>query len=223
MATPSTRMLDTLSRDSIRTVLIRELEDLTGRGTNLSHADVGMILGQWYHPLHYFPIFLSRLVSLAPTIEMQAIISKILWQELGQGDPELAHEKVYIDTMVTAGFDLQSVAHAAPSDATANLIRGYENACSSYLPGLGFLYGTEVADLAMVSTVGGLVRNCTDKRELPWVDIHIQQEPDHVASSSRTLLPAFSAQEQQQIVSKAQELWGLWAAFFAELKLHLLG
>jgi hypothetical protein len=86
------------------------------------------------------------------------------------------------------------------------------------LSGLGFLYGTEVADLAMVSSIGRLVSNCTHQRTLPWVDIHIEQEPDHVDSSTRTLLPSFSPEEQAQIISSAEEMWSLWVAFFAELK-----
>ena len=218
MATPSARLLDMLSENSHRSVLIEELEEMTGRGGGLPAAEVGVILGQWYHPLHYFPVFLSRLVSVAPTIEMQAVISRILWQELGQGDPQLAHEKIYIDTMLGVGFEPEVVAGSAPFSSTADLVRGYETATTSYLTGLGFLYGTEVADLAMVSSIGKLVGNCTNQRSLPWVDIHIEQEPDHVETSTKTLLPTFSTEEQVQIISSAEEMWRLWVAFFAELK-----
>jgi hypothetical protein len=217
MATPSARLLDILSENSHRTVLIEELEGMTGR-PGLAVGEVGVILGQWYHPLHYFPIFLSRLVSVAPTIEMQTVISRILWQELGQGDPQLAHEKIYIDTMAAVGFKPEVVACSTPFGATAALVNGYGKAAGSYLSGLGFLYGTEVADLAMVSSIGKLVSNCTNQRSLPWVDIHIEQEPDHVETSTRTLLPAFSPKEQVQIISSAEEMWHLWLAFFAELK-----
>ena len=222
MATPSARILDVLSSDSLRSVLVEELEDLTSRGAHLSSANVAVILGQWYHPLHYFPVFLSRLVSVAPTTDMQAVISRILWQELGQGDSQLAHEKIYIETMVAAGFEPDSVGASPPFDATAALVRGYQEASTSYLSGLGFLYGTEVADLAMVSSIGRLVSNCTGNYSLPWVDIHIEQEPDHVATSSRTLLPAFSREEQVQILSSARQMWSLWADFFTELKKRVL-
>jgi hypothetical protein len=217
MATPSARLLNILSENSHRSVLIEELEALTSRA-GISALGVGVILGQWYHPLHYFPIFLSRLVSVTPTIEMQAVISRILWQELGQGDPALAHEKIYIDTMAAVGFGPELVSCSAPFGATAALVGGYEKAAASYLSGLGFLYGTEVADLAMVSSIGKLVGNCTGERSLPWVDIHIEQEPDHVETSTRTLLPTFSSEEQAQIIASAEEMWRLWVAFFAELR-----
>ncbi|PYP89206.1 MAG: iron-containing redox enzyme family protein [Blastocatellia bacterium AA13] len=215
-------MLDILSQDSVRSVLIDELEDLTVRGAHLSTSEVGVILGQWYYPLHYFPVFLSRLVSVTPTIEMQSVISKILWQELGQGDPRLAHEKIYIETMIDSGFEPDLVASSPAFDATADLVRGYERSSAGYLTGLGFLYGTEVADLPMVSSIGALVRNCTNRRSLPWVDIHIEQEPAHVEASSKTLLPTFPPEEQAQIVSSAEELWSLWTGFFAELKKRIL-
>jgi pyrroloquinoline quinone (PQQ) biosynthesis protein C len=215
-------ILDLLSEDSARLRLVDELKELTDRGANLSGDSVGVILGQWYHPLHYFPVFLSRLVSVAPTIEAQTFISRILWQELGLGDPGLAHEKIYIETMVGAGFERRLVASSTPLESTAHLVDGYKRASADYLSGLGFLYGTEVADLAMVSSIGILVGKCSGKHALPWVDIHVEQEPDHVETSSRTLMPVFSSEEQARIVSNAKEMWNLWVGFFAELKKRVL-
>ncbi|HWX40537.1 MAG TPA: hypothetical protein VN345_05250, partial [Blastocatellia bacterium] len=59
---------------------------------------------------------------------------------------------------------------------------------------------------------------CSGKHALPWVDIHVEQEPDHVETSSRTLMPVFSSEEQARIVSNAKEMWNLWVGFFVELK-----
>ncbi|HYM00420.1 MAG TPA: iron-containing redox enzyme family protein [Blastocatellia bacterium] len=218
MATPRNRMLDVLSEDKFRSALSVELKGMSGQLTHPTVESVGVILGHWYHPLHYFPAFLSRLVSVAPSIEAQTFISRILWQELGQGDPALAHEKIYIDTMTNAGFPCDQVTGSPAFRATSDLLNGYETASIDYLFGLGFLYGTEVADLAMVSSIGAVVRKCTGKQNLPWVDIHVEQEPDHVATSVKTLMLTFSHDEQGKIVSAAEEMWSLWRAFFAELK-----
>jgi hypothetical protein len=214
--------LDALSTDHTRERLIDELDDLKTRGKGLSVEQVGRILGQWYHPLHYFPQFLSRLISVSPTLETQTSISRILWQELGEGDPALAHERIYIDTMDNAGFRRETVAASSPFAGTAKLVEGYKSSSTDYISGLGFLYGTEVADLAMVSTLGHLVRGCTGKKDLPWVDIHVKQEPDHVESSNRTLLPPFSADEQDRITSGAREMWTLWIGFFTGIKETIL-
>jgi hypothetical protein len=210
--------LDILSTDPAKERLMAELDEWKSHCKSLSVEQVGRLLGQWYHPLHYFPEFLSRLIAASPSLETQSSISKILWQELGEGDPTLAHETIYIDTMRDAGFPRETVAASPPLTDTVRLVEGYKKSTSDCIYGLGFLYGTEVVDLAMVSAMGRLIRGCTDRRELPWVDIHVKQEPEHVESSSRPLLPPFSEQQQERIVGGAQELWDLWTTFFKGAK-----
>jgi pyrroloquinoline quinone (PQQ) biosynthesis protein C len=210
--------LDLLSTDQARQRLMGELDDWKSRGKSLSVEQVGRLLGQWYHPLHYFPEFLSRVIAVSPSLDTQSSISRILWQELGEGDPALAHETLYIETMTNAGFQRQTIAASEPLPNTAKLVEGYKNSTSDYVSGLGFLYGTEVVDLAMVSAMGHLIRTCTGKKELPWVDIHVKQEPDHVESSSRPLLPPFTEQERERIVGGARDLWTLWTGLFAGAK-----
>ena len=71
---------------------------------DLDRDQVARFLGQWWHPLHFFPTFLSRLVSNLRDIEMKTAVSKILWEELGEGSPDRAHERVYIDTMTAVAM-----------------------------------------------------------------------------------------------------------------------
>jgi pyrroloquinoline quinone (PQQ) biosynthesis protein C len=213
-----TDTLEKLSTSKVRKDLVSDLADLTELGNGITHDDVLIILGQWFHPLHYFPSFLSRLISVAPNIEMKTYISKILWQELGEGYPKNAHEEIYIETMQDAGFDRLSVANAAPFDSTRKLVKAYEESSSNYLNGLGFLYGTEVVDLLMVSTIGNIVRQHVGQRELTWVDIHVKQEPDHIESSNQTLRPAFAQEEQQIILENAEQMWIHWIQFFETIR-----
>jgi hypothetical protein len=217
-ATLAIDTLGLLAKNPFRKGLINELNELKDYSNTISREQVKIVLGQWFHPLHYFPVFLSRLVAVAPEIEMKTFISRILWQELGEGTPEYSHEKIYIDTMVDAGFKRESVALAQAFDDTEKLLEGYRRATEEYMTGLGFLYATEVADLAMVSTIGQLVRGCTGKEDLPWIDIHVQQEPHHVECSSLTLQPSFTEEEQSQIVESAQQMWMLWTNFFKAIK-----
>src|SRR5262249_51171659 len=144
--------VELLAENPLRQKLVSELEDLEKTCGTLSREQVVVMLGQWFHPLHYFPVFLSRLISVAPDVPTQTFISRILWQELGEGDPVLAHEKIYIDTISDGGFSENTVAKAPPFAATSRLLAGYRDASSNHLSGLGFLYGTEVVDLPMVST-----------------------------------------------------------------------
>ena len=78
--------------------------------------------------------------------------------------------------------------------------------------------GTEVADLAMVSGIGHAVQRVTGLKDLPWVDIHVQQEPEHVAQVNEAIEPGFSPAEEETVVAAAEEMWRLWIAFFDRLR-----
>lgn len=218
----ATHLSELLSANEVRNNLVGYLKQLKSDCGTLARAQVVVILGQWYHPLHYFPTFLSRLISVSPSIETQTFISRILWEELGEGEPRRAHEKIYIETISDGGFSRSQVAEAPPLAATQRLIQGYERASGSCLPGLGFLYGTEVVDLPMVATIGELMRRCTGKRDLPWVNVHVAQEPGHVESAQETLKPSFDEQEQRQIVEHAEQMWTLWIDFFRAIRAEIL-
>jgi hypothetical protein len=189
----------------------------------IDREKVGIFLGQWWHPLHYFPNFLSRTIDQLSMLEMKTAICKILYQELGEGDPARAHERIYITTMQEAGFDEATVAQAAPFEETRRLVQRYQEASGELLSALGFVYGTEVADLAMVAGIGNAVRRVSGLKDLPWVDIHILQEPDHVAQVNEAIEPDFSDEEINQIVTNAEEMWSLWTAFFDRLRKVMFG
>ena len=224
MATPafSKSTIDTLPANKVRNELVTCLKELKEDCGTLPRELAVVILGQWFHPLHYFPVFLARLISVSPGIESQTYISRILWEELGEGDPSRAHEKIYVETMTGGGFDKSDFTEALPLAATRRLIDGYEKASSEFPSGLGFLYGTEVVDLQMVSTIGALMKRCTGLRTLPWVDIHVQQEPGHVESSKQTLELSLDQDAQHRVVSSAEEMWTLWTDFFRSIRGEIL-
>jgi pyrroloquinoline quinone (PQQ) biosynthesis protein C len=163
--------------------------------SDLSRDQVGIFLGQWWHPLHYFPNFLSRTIDAVPLLETKTAVCKILNQELGEGDPARAHERLYISTMEAAGFDRAIIAGAPPFDETRRLVQRYREASADRLSALGFVYGTEVADLAMVAGIGSAVRRVSGLDRLAWVDVHVHQEPDHVEQASEALESGFSERE----------------------------
>ena len=137
---------------------------------------------------------------------------------------------IYVETMTSGGFDKTQFTEAPPLAATRRLVDGYEKASSEYLSGLGFLYGTEVVDLQMVATIGALMKRCTGLRTLPWVDIHVQQEPGHVESSTLTLDQpgdqsgdqSLDQNEQHRVVTSAEEMWTLWIDFFKSIRQEIL-
>jgi pyrroloquinoline quinone (PQQ) biosynthesis protein C len=218
----ATSITDSLSASERKNELVNFLKDLKKECGTLSTEQVLIILGQWFHPLHYFPTFLSRLISVSPDIETQTYVSRILWEELGEGDPRRAHERVYLETISDGGFAKEQVAGAPPLTATRRLIEGYEQASTNCLSGLGFLYGTEVVDLPMVATIGELMRRCTGKKDLPWVNVHVSQEPGHVDSASETLKVALTKEEQREIFKHAEQMWTLWIDFFKDIRSEIL-
>lgn len=185
--------------------------------SKFTRENVAIYLGQWWHPLHYFPTFLSRTVSVVADAEKTAVTS-ILHQEVGEGDFARAHASIYVSTMKDVGFDEAIVTQSPPSEATKALIDGYKQASSERLSALGFLYGTEVADLVMVAGIGKAVRRCTGANRLPWVDIHVEQEPHHVEKASGAVYAPLSQAEEDEVVRQAERMWQLWVGFFDHLK-----
>lgn len=218
----STNISDLLAANPVKAELVAYLKQLKQDCGTLAREQVVVILGQWFHPLHYFPTFLSRLISVSPDIETQTFVSRILWEELGEGDPRRAHERVYIETILDGGFTRARVADAPPLEATRRLVEGYEESSSACLSGLGFLYGTEVVDLPMVATIGELMRRCTGKRNLPWVNIHVAQEPGHVVSAEEALKPEFTEAQRREVVGSAERMWTLWIDFFKAIRREIL-
>lgn len=213
----SGRVLDLLKNNALRKNLIHHRFFDEIRTGQLTRSDVAVLLGQWWHPLHYFPDFLSRSIAVVSRLETRTAICAILFQELGEGDPARAHERIYVETMAAAGFSQKEVAEAPPFASTRNLIQGYERASTEETGALGFVYGTEVADLAMVSGIGAAVRRVSGLKDLPWVDIHVLQEPNHVDKAGDALQPELSSNDFERVVANAEEMWRLWIAFFSEL------
>ena len=185
---------------------------------DLTRDQVVVILGQWWHPLHYFPTFLARCVSVLPDIESKSAVTRILNQETGNGQVARAHEIIYADSMELAGFDRAVVTGSTPFEEAAELVAGYERASAERCSALGYIYATEVTDLLMVSSIGTAVERAASVTDNEWVAIHIAQEPDHVAEAGKTMLEGFAPKEEDRIVEAADEMWLLWTRFFQRLE-----
>ena len=192
--------------------------------TSTSHLQMDVVekfLGQYWHVLHYFPPFLSRIIERSTNLHIKTLISKILFQELGTGDVKLSHELLFVDTMKSAGLNMDIISNTAPNLATQRLMEGYRESSAEFLSGIGYLYGTEAIDLIIVSRLGMAVRKATGLKELPWVDIHIQQEPEHTECTEGMVGQDFNEEEAKQILSAAHLCWQNWLAFYDQLAMDL--
>lgn len=189
------------------------------RQSKLSKTQAEIVLGQWYHPLHYFPNFLSGLIGLTPSIEGKTAISKILFQELGEGQPENAHERMFIQSMTDVGITKSRLVDAPMLPATRQLMESfYHFGTASNATALGCVFATEAADVAMVAAIGLTVRKMTGVSELPWVDIHVTQESEHIASVESLLLVDLCGQEIDVMIQTADTMFDGWCAFFDDIE-----
>lgn len=208
-------ILDILDTEDSKNSLLKHPLLLELSSKDFRFGQLEPVISQWYHPLHYFPTFLARLIAIAPTLKPKTILSKILWQELGEGNPERAHEFIFFKTMSSVGFSERKILDAHMLPSTFNLIEKFRKSTEeSYLKALGVVFGTEAADLVMVSSIGRAIKKLTNQRTLEWVDIHICQEPDHTDSVESALTEEFNDEEKEIVIKAAKEIWGAWVQFF---------
>jgi len=210
-------LMSKLKRNPLRQQLIGHDFFRRIRSESYSRQQSAIFIGQWWHPLHYFPTFLARSVAQFPDIQSKSAAARILNQETGEGNPNRAHEVIYVESMRLAGFDLQETTEMPPFAETEALVASYAEAAQERFSALGFIFATEVADLAMVSGIGESVRRTTGVRDLEWVAIHVEQEPDHVEQADNSLTQEFSESEEIAILASAEQMWGRWIAFFDRL------
>lgn len=211
-------ILERLRLEPLRKELMNHSLLLEMRREGLKLPQLIIVLAQWYHPLHYFPVFLARLIAILPQISMQTSVSKILWQELGEGRTDQAHEMIYQRTMQSLLIKAEQFVNCPLLPATQALLSGYRQATEqNYLAGLGFAFGTEAADLAMVSSIGKAAARFSAKPSLEWVDIHIKQEPMHTDCMDDALQAGLDQQEEEEVIVHAKKMWELWINFFSAI------
>lgn len=184
----------------------------------IDRTRVRHVISQWWYPLHYFPTFLARSVAVLPDVGSKTAVSRILFQELGCGDPNGAHEAIFVESMTQAGFSPADVTLAPAFPETEALVAGYEMASTERFDALGSILATTVADLAMVSGIGTAVERVSGLKEIDWVEIHVRQGPDHAKEADNTMLASFGEREELLVLSGAAEMWRLWIAFFDRLE-----
>lgn len=210
-----TDLLQQARRSDLRRRLMEHEALKRLQGSRLDAERVTFVLGQYWYPLRNFPHFLSGLIFKSDDVQIQALVSDILYQELGEGDPGRAHSSFYTDTMRAVGLDVERVVGSPASPETAALVAGYNGSLEeSPYRALGCLYGTEISDLLIVSSIGQAVRSCTGAEKLPWVDIHVKQEPDHVANVNEALGCQFDEPQSVDVLRGADHIWSLWIGFF---------
>lgn len=211
-------LLGQIAGEPLREQLIEHEVLRRFREQPFNKEQVTYILSQYWYPLDNFPHFLAGVIHKTPAVPIQTCVSKILYQELGEGDPDHAHSGFYRSTMAAANLDVEKITRSPRAPATAALEDGYNASVDAgYCQALGSLYATEVSDLQIVSSIGASVRAATGMDSLPWVDVHVLQEPDHVDNVDKAMSCEFSEGEVSLVLDGARQMWTLWIEFFDDI------
>ena len=106
---------------------------------------------EFYHFSRFFPrILVTQLVNTADEA-VAAELSKVLYSELGSGDPSKRHELLYRDFLASVGVDVADAISTPMLPSTAAYIGGMEELYSSPRPyvALGASFGLENMAIAM--------------------------------------------------------------------------
>lgn len=179
-----------------------------------SREIVSRLLKEYWTPLHYFPTFLAGVIlTLEDKVEAQSGVARILAQELGDGNYDEAHETLYLEMTNAFGLTSGEVCNNSPSEQTRALLAQYMEGSREVGSAIGCLEATESTDLSIVSSMGKAVRDLTRQRAYSWIDVHVTQEPDHVASAGHVRALADPA-TLAGISRSAESMWRAWDDFF---------
>ncbi len=188
---------------------------LFDRRLSLSHDELTLVFGQYWHLLTYFPDFLARLITVLPSLEDKSSVARVLSEELGNGNLEEAHEGAYFEALKLLKIDENSVRSSIPLPKTQAMMNGYYTCANQAHQALGFFLSTEFADLWIVSNLGRLMLNALPERQkIKWIDLHVTQEPGHVSDADHCLGSVIHADDQSQVLAQAHECARLWDDFF---------
>ncbi|MFZ6182399.1 TenA family transcriptional regulator [Nannocystis pusilla] len=198
--------------DAARQTLLKHRMFAVLRGPRLSRDALKFVVGQYWHPIEYFTEFLALSLANVRELALRSRMSSILYQELGQGDPEQAHQSLYLLAAQRAGISADEVCGAEPLPETRRLLDGFRGAARSPARAVGYLYATEIVDLELVRTLGKALAGASGGQESEWLKIHARQEREHVAVARDAV--ASLAVGPHAVDKCAIAAWRRWHGFY---------
>lgn len=178
------------------------------RTTQLTLAEVQILAVQMYKFSKEFNRILAGILSRCPDDSAQQVILENLFDEMGQGDPTLAHPELFRQFTRALGIDDATLSSLPTAPETCHLIDTYLNLPHqySYLAALGAVC---FASEGIVNTLyTQLQRGIAEAAALPkealiFFDVHIDVDDSHAAHLAALIEPRITTTEVAMDVNRA--------------------
>jgi len=180
------------------------------RAGELTLAHARVLGGQMYKFCRSFPRFLCTALAACKDEEAYMVIAENLWEELGEGDPQLAHAALFRRFTQALGLDDALLAAVPSEPETAALIDTYLGLSARYgaVGILGALcYASEGIVGALYANIQrGLLQAVPfDKESLVFFEVHVDVDDGHADKLESILLPMLRTPEDMRLVEAAIE------------------
>ena len=178
------------------------------RAGSLTLPQVRVLGAQMYKFCHQFPSFLAMALASCPQEDARLVIGENLWEELGEGDPQLAHAALFRRFTRALGVEDAQLQAIPTLPETAALIHTYRN-LSDWFGLLGILgalcYASEGIVAALYTQIqSGLLQAAPfDKDALTFFEVHIHVDDGHADKLESVLLPMLRGPREERLVEQA--------------------
>ncbi|EKQ67575.1 pyrroloquinoline quinone (coenzyme PQQ) biosynthesis protein C [Leptolyngbyaceae cyanobacterium JSC-12] len=178
------------------------------RTTQLTLPEVQVLAVQMYKFSKEFNRILAGILSCCPDEQAQRVILENLFDEMGQGNPELAHPELFRRFTRALGIDDETLSSLPTEPETRYLIDTYLNLPHqyNYLAALGAVcFASEgIVNTLYTQLQQGIVGAAAlSKEALSFFDVHIDVDDSHAAHLATLIEPRITTTELAMDVNRA--------------------
>lgn len=176
----------------------------------------------YYAWIKSFPSILSGLIANTCDLDFQFFLTQILFSELGSGDVERMHFKLFERILRKLGLSDEEINAGARFRETHDLIEGM---CQLYrhediLRAMGAQYALERQAFPMIDKlyVGFKHYENLTRDDFEYFELHLVEEPEHLACMEECMQRCVGAPEEPaRVEAGAKECLELIAAFWRRM------
>lgn len=178
------------------------------RTAQLTIAEVRILAVQMYKFSKEFNRILAGILSCCPDEEAQQVILENLFDEMGQGNPMLAHPELFRQFTRALGIDDETLSILPTEPETRHLIETYLNLPHqyNYLAALGAVcFASEGIVSTLYTQIQHGIAGSTflPEEALIFFDVHINVDDSHAAHLATLIEPRITTTEAAMDVNRA--------------------